>query len=185
RSSTSPPKARCPARSRGRPARPRWQDMAVAQRRRPLDDYERKRDFARTPEPSGAEPPVQRSGRAFVVHRHDARRLHYDLRIEMRGVLRSWAVPKGFSYDRTKKHLAVQTEDHPLAYEGFEGTIPKGEYGAGPMAIFDRGTYALARGDDIAKECESGELKILLFGRRLRGEWHLVRTKGDKGKSWL
>jgi bifunctional non-homologous end joining protein LigD len=153
--------------------------------RRPLDEYQKKRDFARTPEPGAAPPAPMRTGRNFVVHRHDARRLHYDLRVEMNGVLRSWAVPKGFSYDRQEKRLAVQTEDHPLAYEDFEGTIPKGEYGAGPMAIFDRGTYALARGVDPIAECEQGELKITLFGRRLRGEWHLVRTKAGGGKQWL
>ncbi len=158
----------------------------MASKRR-LAEYEKKRDFARTPEPGpegrGGEgtprPPV------FVVHRHDATRLHYDLRIEIDGALRSWAIPKGFTYDRQEKRLAVQTEDHPLAYEDFEGTIPKGEYGAGPMAIFDKGTYALARGTDPGAECATGELKILLFGRRLRGEWHLVQTKADKGKAWL
>ncbi|MEZ5964781.1 MAG: non-homologous end-joining DNA ligase [Planctomycetota bacterium] len=153
-------------------------------RRRSLDEYEKKRDFARTPEPAGSPAPRDR-GHGFVVHRHDARRLHYDLRIEMAGALRSWAVPKGFTYDSKAKHLAVQTEDHPLEYEDFAGTIPKGEYGAGPMTIFDRGTYLLARGDDPIAECDGGELKIVLFGRRLRGEWHLVRTKGERGKSWL
>ncbi len=157
----------------------------MADRRRPLDEYEKKRDFGRTPEPAAAPPAPTRVGNNFVVHRHDARRLHYDLRIEMNGALRSWAVPKGFAYDRQEKRLAVQTEDHPLAYEEFEGTIPKGEYGAGPMAIFDRGTYALARGTDPLAECDKGELKIVLFGRRLRGEWHLVRTKGERSKTWL
>lgn len=152
--------------------------------RRPLDDYAKKRDFARTPEPAG-DGSARGSGRSFVVHRHDARRLHYDLRIEMAGALRSWAVPKGFTYASKAKHLAVQTEDHPLEYESFAGTIPTGEYGAGPMSIFDRGTYALARGDDPLAECEAGELKVVLYGRRLRGEWHLVRTKGERGKSWL
>lgn len=152
--------------------------------RRRLEDYEKKRDFARTPEPTGREH-ARQGGRAFVVHRHDARRLHYDLRIEMAGALRSWAVPKGFAYASKAKHLAVQTEDHPLEYESFAGTIPKGEYGAGPMTIFDRGTYALARGEDPVAEFDAGELKFVLFGRRLRGEWHLVRTKGERGKSWL
>lgn len=158
----------------------------MASKRR-LTEYEKKRDFARTPEPG----PQRRDGggkaRApgFVVHRHDATRLHYDLRIEIDGALRSWAIPKGFTYDREEKRLAVQTEDHPLAYEDFEGTIPKGEYGAGPMAIFDKGTYRLARGTDPGVECATGELKILLYGRRLRGEWHLVQTKADKGKAWL
>jgi bifunctional non-homologous end joining protein LigD len=160
-----------------------WHALRVATRRG-LDDYAKKRDFARTPEPSAEAPHAARAN-VFVVHRHDARRLHYDLRLQFDGVLRSWAVPKGFTYDSAEKRLAVQTEDHPLAYEDFEGTIPKGEYGAGPMAIFDRGTFALARGTDLAAEFAAGELKLLFYGRRLRGEWHLVQTKQDKGKAWL
>ena len=99
-----------------------------------LDDYRKKRDFQRTSEPA-PEVPATDDASVFVVHRHEARRLHYDLRLQMGGVLVSWAVPKGFSYEPADKHLAVRTEDHPMKYESFEGMIPKGEYGAGTMTI--------------------------------------------------
>jgi bifunctional non-homologous end joining protein LigD len=115
------------------------------------------------------------------VHRHEARRLHYDLRLERGGVLLSWAVPKGFSYDPADKHLAVRTEDHPLEYESFSGVIPKGEYGAGTMTIWDRGRCIFLNGE---QGVEQGELKLVLAGRRLRGEWHLVRTKQGPN-TWL
>jgi len=156
----------------------------------PLSEYERKRDFGRTPEPPESKDGRGRRGGAgvssgmFVVHRHDASRLHWDLRLEVQGALRSWAVPKGFSYDPGEKHLAVRTEDHPLAYEDFDGVIPKGQYGAGTMTIWDRGNYALAHGGDWEQADRKGEVKLLLFGRRLRGEWHLVRTKQGEG-TWL
>ena len=152
-----------------------------------IDDYRRKRDFSKTPEPAPEAGP--RPGAAvFVVHRHEARRLHYDLRLEMEGVLRSWAVPKGFSYDPKSKRLAVRTEDHPIEYEHFEGVIPKGEYGAGTMTIWDRGTYELVNRDGI-HGVEKGKLEFRLFGRRLRGEWHLVLTKAKEkdrvSNEWL
>ncbi|MCA8959135.1 MAG: non-homologous end-joining DNA ligase [Planctomycetes bacterium] len=150
-----------------------------------IDDYRRKRDFAKTPEPapeSGRErtgPPV------FVIHRHEARRLHYDLRLEMDGVLKSWAVPKGFSFDPSDKHLAVRTEDHPIEYEDFDGVIPKGQYGAGTMTIWDKGTFELAKGnDDHLAALAEGKLEVRLFGHRLRGEWHMVKTNRDE-KDWL
>ncbi len=149
-----------------------------------LDDYRDKRDFARTPEP-GPQLPPRRSGEpVFVIHRHEARNLHYDLRLETNGVLRSWAVPKGFSYDPSEKRLAVQTEDHPLAYEHFHGRIPKGEYGAGTMTIWDRGTYRIVKAPDLATAFTQGEVKVRMYGRRLRGEWHLVKTTQGKN-SWL
>jgi bifunctional non-homologous end joining protein LigD len=155
---------------------------------RSIEAYREKRDFARTREPAPGPAPSPADGRrgppVFVVHRHDARNLHYDLRLEMEGVLRSWAVPKGFSYDPRDKHLAVRTEDHPLEYEHFDGVIPKGEYGAGSMTIWDRGTYATVVEPDPAKAVASGELKLLLYGRRLRGEWHMVKTKGGPNH-WL
>ena len=150
---------------------------------RSIEEYRRKRDFERTPEP----PPklVKRPGEPiFVVHRHDASRLHYDLRVEVDGVLRSWAVPKGFSYDPKEKHLAIRTEDHPIEYEDFHGVIPKGQYGAGSMTIWDRGRYRLVHLDGWQDADDKGEVKLVLYGRRLRGEWHLVRTKqGDN--TWL
>ncbi|MBL9078871.1 MAG: non-homologous end-joining DNA ligase [Planctomycetes bacterium] len=148
----------------------------------PLDAYRRKRDFARTPEPDA--PAAPRGLATFVVHRHEARNLHYDLRLEHGGVLCSWAVPRGFSYDPADKRLAVRTEDHPLAYEHFSGRIPKGQYGAGTMAIWDRGSYALVKLTDWDQALARGELKFVLRGRRLRGEWHLVRTQQGPN-TWL
>jgi bifunctional non-homologous end joining protein LigD len=148
-----------------------------------LDEYREKRDFARTPEP----PPGVRGKRGepvFVVHKHDASRLHYDLRLEMDGVLRSWAIPKGFSYDPQDKHLALRTEDHPLAYEDFHGVIPPGQYGAGTMTIWDRGRYEVVRAESAPAAVAAGEVKVILRGRKLRGEWHLVKTNQGKD-TWL
>ncbi|MBL8722423.1 MAG: non-homologous end-joining DNA ligase [Planctomycetes bacterium] len=151
--------------------------------RDPLADYREKRDFRRTPEPPPAA--VQpRGGQVFVVHRHEARQLHYDLRLEHGGVLCSWAVPKGFSYDPAQKHLAVRTEDHPLAYEHFDGRIPKGQYGAGTMTLWDKGHYELKVFPTWEAALAKGELKLVLHGRRLRGEWHLVRTQQGPN-TWL
>lgn len=148
-----------------------------------LDDYRRKRDFRSTPEPEPA-PVRPRRDDVFVVHRHEARQLHYDLRLEHAGVLKSWAVPRGFSYEPADKRLAIRTEDHPLEYEHFHGRIPKGQYGAGTMQIWDRGRYELVATPTWDEALARGELKFRLFGRRLRGEWHLVRTQ-QSGNSWL
>ncbi|MGK0202852.1 MAG: bifunctional non-homologous end joining protein LigD [Planctomycetota bacterium] len=148
-----------------------------------LADYRKKRDFGNTPEPDPAAP-IARNDDVFVIHRHEARSLHYDLRLEHEGVLKSWAVPRGFSYATAEKRLAVRTEDHPLEYEHFHGRIPKGQYGAGTMTIWDRGTYELVKIPTWEEALQKGELKIILHGKRLRGEWHLVRTKQAKN-SWL
>ena len=113
----------------------------------PLDDYSAKRRFGRTPEPP-SKLPADPTPATFVIHRHEARNLHYDLRVAMAGVLKCWAVPRGFSFAPSEKRLAVQTEDHPIEYETFEGVIPKGEYGAGTMLIWDRGRYELVAADD-------------------------------------
>lgn len=149
-----------------------------------IDAYRQKRDFERTPEPPPGELRERAGTPSFVVHRHEARRLHYDLRLEMEGVLKSWAVPRGFSYDPKVKRLAVRTEDHPLEYESFEGVIPKDAYGAGTMTIWDRGHYQIIQGKDGPQAVEAGKLEITLLGKRLRGEWHLVRTKPEKDE-WL
>ena len=149
----------------------------------PLDDYRRKRDFRKTPEPAPGDELRVDAG-VFVVHRHEARNLHYDLRLEAEGVLKSWAVPRGFSYDPKEKKLAVRTEDHPIEYETFSGTIPKGEYGAGTMTIWDRGTFEVVKAPDMPTAIADGEVKVILSGRRLRGEWHLVKTKGGPNH-WL
>jgi bifunctional non-homologous end joining protein LigD len=147
-----------------------------------LAEYRRKRRFAVTPEPAGGPRRRRRSARdpAFVVQKHRASRLHYDFRLEWNGVLWSWAVPKGPSLDPSVKRLAVETEDHPLEYAGFEGVIPEGEYGAGTVMIWDRGTWTPEVPDPEAGR-EKGELKFRLQGRKLSGSWVLVRTRGLAG----
>jgi bifunctional non-homologous end joining protein LigD len=143
-----------------------------------LGEYARKRRFDRTPEPRGS---VARTHRArFVVQKHRASALHYDFRLEAEGVLRSWAVPKGPSLDPRDRRLAMQVEDHPVAYGSFEGVIPAGEYGGGTVMLWDHGTYT-ADGDPAAA-LRAGELRFTLQGRKLRGGWVLVRTGGRK---WL
>ena len=153
-----------------------------------LEQYRHKRDFGRTPEPAGAVDATERSGDPrFVVQRHRARRLHYDVRLEIDGVLVSWAVPRGPTLDPGVRRLAVHVEDHPLDYLDFEGVIPRGEYGAGDVVVWDRGTYRLAKGDDPATEMARGELHIDLFGERLRGRMALIRTgrRTGEGQQWL
>jgi bifunctional non-homologous end joining protein LigD len=141
-----------------------------------LTEYQRKRDFKRTPEPKGGKPKASEA-RRYVVHRHHATRLHWDVRLEMHGVLASWAVPQGPPLEGGKRRLAVHTEDHPLEYLTFHGVIPDG-YGAGAMTIWDEGTY------DLLKDSPS-EYKVHFHGRRLDGEWVLVRTKQNEGRDWL
>lgn len=153
-----------------------------------LDAYRAKRDFDVTPEPPPEAAPGPGAERPrFMVHKHDARRLHYDLRLEMEGVLASWAVPKGPSFRPRDRRLAVQTEDHPLAYGGFEGRIPDGEYGAGDSIIWDRGTWETVPPGQASAMREKGHLLFELHGEKLRGRWHLVRTRGAEGErgEWL
>jgi bifunctional non-homologous end joining protein LigD len=155
----------------------------------PLDEYQRKRDFATTPEPAGATDAGSGSGGSplsFVIHKHAARRLHYDLRLELDGVLLSWAVPKGPSLDPGDKRLAVHVEDHPLEYGIFEGVIPAGEYGAGAVIVWDRGTWEPLV--DPHEGLEHGNLKFAMAGEKLRGAFVLVRMKpkpGERGENWL
>lgn len=152
-----------------------------------LREYEKKRDFSRTPEPVGGSK-THGGALRFVVQRHKARRLHYDLRLEMEGVLKSWAVPKGPSMNPKDKRLAIQTEDHPLEYLDFEGTIPKGNYGAGTMTIWDRGIYHPVEGNEreLIREWDQGSMKITFSGSKLRGTFSLIRTgKGEKENQWL
>ncbi len=162
-----------------------------------LSEYRRKRDPKRTPEP-GAKPkrkgrrPQQRHPR-FTIQKHAARSLHYDLRLEIDGTLASWAIPKGPSLDPREKRLAMRTEDHPLEYLEFEGVIPKGEYGGGPMIVWDRGVFEniseTRRGEPLSVEegLAKGDLKIFLLGDKIRGAYALVRTSkpGDKREQWL
>ena len=150
----------------------------------PLDTYRRKRDFARTPEPRGVRA-RQSKALTFVVQKHAARRLHYDFRLELDGVLKSWAVPKQPS--PRQKRLAVHVEDHPLDYATFQGMIPAGEYGAGKVEIWDEGTWTPE--GDPRKGYAEGKLSFTLKGRRLSGRWALVRmgrrAKEARGDNWL
>ena len=149
-----------------------------------LSAYRNRRDFSRTPEPAGTAPPG--GGSRFVVHKHHATADHYDLRLELDGVLKSWAVPKGPSLDPADKRYAVATEDHPLEYLDFEGVIPAGEYGGGPMIVWDRGDWAPM--GDAQADLASGDFKFRLWGDKLRGGWMLVRLKpkpGDGKANWL
>jgi bifunctional non-homologous end joining protein LigD len=152
-----------------------------------LEKYKKMRDFGDTPEPSGGKP-KKTKGPIFVIQKHHASHLHYDFRLEMEGVLKSWAVPKGPSYDPAVKRLAMMTEDHPYDYAGFEGVIPEGNYGAGNVIIWDNGTWEFIEpGDDPVKALRSGKLTFRLKGKKMFGEWALVRIHGrsPKGNEWL
>src|SRR5438067_6805610 len=146
--------------------------------RKRLPEYEAKRDFAVTPEPAPGSAAPHAEQPSFVVHKHDATRLHYDVRLEMDGALASWSVPKGPSYDPNQKRLAIQTEDHPLEYGNFEGRIPDGEYGAGDSLIWDNGTYESVPPGTPSEQRKKGHLRVRFHGHKLNGEWHLVRTGG-------
>ena len=151
-----------------------------------LAEYQRKRDFARTSEPAGGTAPDD-GGHRFVVQRHRARRLHYDLRLELDGVLVSWAVPKGPTLDPAARHLAVHVEDHPVEYLDFEGIIPAGEYGGGDVVVWDRGTWDPVETDDPARAIEDGNLHFDLHGDKLAGRFVLIRRGRDDsgGQQWL
>jgi bifunctional non-homologous end joining protein LigD len=153
-----------------------------------LERYRARRDFTRTREPAGARGRARRprSGLRFVVQKHDASHLHYDFRLEMEGVLKSWAVPKGIPTAQGERRLAVEVEDHPLEYGGFEGTIPPGSYGAGTVQLWDRGTYEVA-GVSPVQGWRAGKLSLVLHGKKLQGRWTLVRTARATGSknSWL
>jgi len=149
---------------------------------RDLEEYRRKRDPRATPEPFGG--PNAAGSSRFVVHKHSARRLHYDLRLQIDGVLKSWAVPKGPSVRAHEKRLAVHVEDHPLEYGSFEGVIPEGNYGAGPSIVWDAGRFELVKPEPAREQIERGKLEFELFGFKLRGRWTLARMSG-KAKDWL
>jgi len=148
--------------------------------------YNRKRDFTKTKEPKGRK--LKGSGDSFVVQKHEASRLHWDFRLELGGVLKSWAVPKGPSIDPGEKRLAMRTEDHPLDYGTFEGTIPEGEYGGGTVMLWDKGTWIPQPGKDPSKTIEEGHLHFTLEGERMKGEWVLFRLNprpGERGEPWM
>ncbi len=165
-----------------------------------LKEYQRKRDFEKTAEPSGDAAGTSPRATAadqlhFVIQKHDASRLHYDLRLEIDGVMKSWAVPKGPSADPSVKRLAMQVEDHPIEYNSFEGTIPAGEYGGGTVMLWDHGTYEIENAPDDDQNSSArdqycdGELKVIFHGKRIKGSYAIVRTKGMGGSSskpsWL
>ena len=160
-----------------------------------LAEYRRKRDFTKTREPSGGAAAATRPARKkrapalhFVVQKHEASHLHFDFRLELDGVMKSWAVPKGPSYDPSVRRLAMEVEDHPIEYNKFEGTIPQGEYGGGTVMLWDRGTYEAENGggvDALREGYERGDLKFVLHGERLRGGWVLVRMKRPGRPQWL
>jgi bifunctional non-homologous end joining protein LigD len=153
-----------------------------------LTEYRRKRDFSVTAEPSGAKKPRPKSvagASRFVIQKHDASRLHYDFRLEMDGVLKSWAVPKGLPWKRGEKHLAVEVEDHPIDYEDFEGVIPEGNYGGGTVMVWDRGNYYV-HGEKPLEALKEGRLHLVLEGEKAKGDWALIRTRMDGDKNqWL
>ncbi len=158
----------------------------------PLAEYRSKRDFSKTPEPEGG-----RSGSLekpiFVIQKHDASNLHYDFRLEIEGVLKSWAVPKGPSTDPSTKRLAVPTEDHALEYRDFEGVIPEGEYGAGTVMVWDYGTYRNLRAEkrdsearkDMTESLNDGKVEVWLEGNKLEGGYVLIRTGSGENARWL
>ena len=156
-----------------------------------LAEYRRKRDFTRTREPQGGG--RKKSPKlAYVIQKHAASRLHFDLRLELDGVMKSWAVPKGPSLDPSVKRLAIHVEDHPIEYNAFEGSIPEGEYGGGTVMIWDQGTYTAAGDVDdpeaaLREGYAKGDFKFVLRGKRLKGSWVLVRTRGWGGRKeqWL
>ena len=168
----------------------------MASSRKALAEYRRKRDFSKTAEPAGGtSPPAKRGRLRFVIQKHAATRLHFDLRLELDGVMKSWAVPKGPSLDPSDRRLAMQVEDHPIEYNSFEGLIPKGEYGGGTVMLWDRGTYEPNYDDGtnnvvaLRDGLRRGRLKVRFLGKRMRGGWTLVRMHGreeDAGKpAWL
>jgi bifunctional non-homologous end joining protein LigD len=185
-----PRKAPAQRKSSKRPASPkRAKTAGLADSQ--LAEYRRKRDFTRTAEPKGGSA-ASKQRLAFVVQKHAARNLHYDLRLELDGVMKSWAVPKGPSLDPSVKRLAMEVEDHPIEYNKFEGTIPQGEYGGGTVMLWDRGTYSYGASDSdpmegLRRGYARGDLKFVLKGKRLKGSWVLVRMRRDRpGKAqWL
>jgi bifunctional non-homologous end joining protein LigD len=147
----------------------------------PLEQYRTKRRFTRTPEP-GPNKKGSPTSRLFVVQKHRASSLHYDVRLEQGGTLKSWAVPKGPSTDPSVKRLAMEVEDHPVDYADFEGVIPQGEYGGGTVMVWDRGQYRPEGTEDVGRALGKGELKFTLEGQKLKGSWVLVRTRNGQ---WL
>ena len=155
---------------------------------RPLAEYNAKRDFTRTAEPAGKVPKARGRSLHFVIQKHAASHLHYDFRLELDGVMKSWAVPKGPSLDPTVRRLAMEVEDHPISYNTFEGTIPQGEYGGGTVMLWDRGTYEAEDGqgaEALRRGYEKGELRFQMHGKRLKGGFVLARLRRPGRPQWL
>jgi DNA ligase D-like protein (predicted 3'-phosphoesterase) len=150
-----------------------------------LKTYREKRDFRRTPEPSGDKAAAPGDKPRFVIQKHDASTLHYDFRLEVDDVLKSWAVPKGPSTDPREKRLALPTEDHPLDYINFEGTIPEGEYGAGTVMVWDTGPYRNLKETSIEQQIHDGQIEVWLEGEKIMGGYALIRTGQRDKKRWL
>ncbi|MFW6150902.1 MAG: DNA polymerase ligase N-terminal domain-containing protein [Chloroflexota bacterium] len=150
-----------------------------------LKEYRSKRRFDRTSEPSGEGAPEKADKPRFVIQKHNATSLHYDFRIEVNGVLKSWAVPRGPSMDPSVKRLAMPTEDHPVDYIDFEGTIPEGEYGAGTVIVWDTGTYRNLKDKEVAEALQDGQVEIWLDGKKLKGGYVLIRTGKGGDARWL
>ena len=174
-----PAKKRSSAKPAKAAASPRSQKPSA---REQLTEYRKKRDFKKTAEPEGgAETKPAKGKLQFVIQKHAASHLHFDLRLELDGVMKSWAVPKGPAPDPSIKRLAMQVEDHPMEYNAFEGTIPEGEYGGGTVMLWDNGTYEPEKGggeDGVRDGIRKGDLKVIFHGKRIRGSWVLVRTRG-------
>lgn len=166
-----------------------WHGAAICHIAMSLKEYQSKRDFKCTTEPKGKNPKRNPAKPIFVVQKHQASRLHYDLRLEVDGVLKSWAVPKGPSSDPTQKRLAVPTEDHPMEYADFEGVIPEGEYGGGTVMVWDTGTYETIPDKEgegpfsPTDSFERGSMKIRIHGKKMKGDWAIFNMKGKK--EWL
>ncbi|MCL4361757.1 3'-phosphoesterase [Candidatus Dependentiae bacterium] len=148
-----------------------------------LKTYRKKRDFTKTLEPFGKT--RKKDTAIFVIQKHDASHLHYDLRLEIDGVLKSWAVPKGPPTKAGDKKLAMLTEDHPMEYAKFHGTIPEGEYGAGTVEIWDHGKYENLKEQDMSRCFKDGKIEIILKGKKVKGKYALIKTKLSEGKGWL
>jgi DNA ligase D-like protein (predicted 3'-phosphoesterase) len=149
-----------------------------------LKEYKSKRNFNKTSEPSGSRS-NQNERTIFVIQKHDASNLHYDFRLEIDGILASWAVPKGPSTDPSTKRLAIETEDHPMDYAKFEGTIPEGEYGAGKVIVWDYGSYENTKEYSIKEARQQGKIEVSLKGKKLNGKYALIRTGDKESKQWL
>lgn len=152
--------------------------------------YKKKRNFSVSPEPQGNSMTAQKNKPIFVIQKHNASHLHYDFRLEIDGVLKSWAIPKGPSTDPHEKRLAIETEDHPMDYATFEGIIPEGEYGAGSVIVWDTGTFENIKDKNgtivpLAQSYKNGQIEVNLHGKKLQGGYALIRTSGDDMKKWL